>query len=307
MPAVTNPIMGRTEWLLLVVLSVLWGGAFFLVGVVVHEIPPFTVVLGRSGLAAAALISYVVLSGRRMPASPRSWGTFVVMGALTSLIPHSLIVWGQGRIDSGLAAILVSTTPLFSVVLTPVVTTEERITPSRLTGVLLGVSGVAVLIGPEALRGLGRHGLGQFAMLGAALSYACAGIYGRRFRELSPVVAAAAQLTATLVLVLPLALALEQPWSLRLTSIAWSALLGLGLLCTALAFLIFFRILAVAGATNVMLVNFLVPVSALCLGTLVLGERPGSTVFAGMALIFAGLITIDGRLLSRPAGRQDGR
>jgi drug/metabolite transporter (DMT)-like permease len=160
---------------------------------------------------------------------------------------------------------------------------------------------VAVLIGPEAWRGLGRHGLGQLAALGAALSYACAGIYGRRFKSLSSVVAAVGQLTGTMVLVLPLALVIEQPWTLRPSPSTWGALLGLGLLSTALASLIFFRILAVAGATNVMLVNFLVPVSALLLGRLVLGERLDWKAFAGMALIFIGLITIDGRLLAHAA------
>jgi drug/metabolite transporter (DMT)-like permease len=296
-----NPTMRLKEWLQLVVLSVLWGGAFFFVSVVVNEIQPFTVVLGRSGFAAIALALYLALYDGRMPVQPRLWGAFVVMGILTSLLPHSLIVWGQRHIDSGLAAILVSTTPLFSVLLAHVLTREERITLARLTGVLLGLGGVVVLIGPEALRGLGHHGLAQLATLGAALSYACSGIYGRRFKGLSPVVASVGQLAGTAVLALPLALILEQPWTLRPSLITWGALLGLALLSTAVASLIFFRILAVAGVTNVMLVNFLVPMSALLLGGLVLGERLDWTAFAGMALIFIGLITLDGRLLSQGA------
>jgi drug/metabolite transporter (DMT)-like permease len=293
-----NPTMGPKEWSQLVVLSVLWGGAFFFVGVVVEEVPPFTVVLGRNGFAAVGLAAYLALSGEHLPSRRRLWGAFLIMGFLTSLLPHSLIAWGQAHIDSGLAAILVGTTPLFSVVLTHVLTGEERLTPARVTGVLLGLAGVVVLIGPEALRGLGRYGLAQLATLGAALSYACAGIYGRRFKGLPPAVAAVGQLTATTLLVLPLALASEQPWDLRPTIVAWGALLGLGLLSTAVASLIFFRILVVSGVTNVMLVNFLVPVSALLLGGLVLGERLDWTAFAGMALIFFGLVTIDGRLLS---------
>jgi drug/metabolite transporter (DMT)-like permease len=216
-------------------------------------------------------------------------------------MPHSLIVWGQQYIASGLAAILVSTTPLFSVVLTHFWSHEERITPNRVTGVLLGVCGVIVLIGPEALRGLGHHGLGQLAILGAALSYACGGIYGRRFKALSPVVTSAGQLAGTMVLVLPLALGWERPWTLQPSLVVWGAMLGLALLSTAAASLIFFRLLAVAGVTNVMLVNFLVPVSAILLGMLALGEWPNGTVFAGMALIFTGLLTMDGRLFSRRA------
>jgi drug/metabolite transporter (DMT)-like permease len=307
MATLMNPTMGLKEWLQLVVLSVLWGGAFFFVGVVVEEVPPFTVVLGRNGFAAMGLVAYLALHGGRMPSRGRLWGAFLIMGVLTSLLPHSLITWGQAHIDSGLAAILVSTTPLFSVVLTHALTHEERLTPARVTGVLVGLAGVVMLIGPEALKGLGRHGLAQLAMLGAALSYACAGIYGRRFRGLPPAVAALGQLTGTTLLVLPLALAFEQPWSLRPTPVAWGALLGLGLLSTAVASLIFFRILAVSGATNVMLVNFLVPVSALLLGGLVLGERLAWTAFAGMALIFVGLITIDGRLLSSGTKLMAGR
>jgi len=295
--------MDLKEWLLLGVLSVLWGGAFFFVGIIVKELPPFTVVLGRISLAAMVLVCYLSISGGRLPTSPRLWGALMLMGALNALLPYSLITWGQGHIDSGLASIFISTTPLFSVVLTHVRTSEERLTPTRLLGVLLGLGGVVILIGPEALRGVGRHALGQLAVLAAALSYACAGIYGRRFKELSPVVTSAGQVASTVVLVLPLALVWERPWTLHPSAVTWAALLGLGLLSTALAYLIFFRILAAAGATNVMLVNFLIPVSALLLGMLLLGERPGWSVFGGMACIFTGLITIDGRLLSRPPAR----
>ena len=289
--------MSRTEWLFLVALSVLWGGGFFFVGVVIKELPTLTVVLGRIGLAAVALLAYVRLSGQRMPASRRLWGAFFVMGVLNALLPQALIVWGQTRIDSGLASIFVSTTPLFSVVLAHFLTSEERLTVARVVGVLLGLSGVVVLIGPEALRGLGRHGLGQLAVLGGAFLYACAGIYGRRFRGLPPVITAAGQSTCTALVLLPLAIVVDRPWAYRPSAVAVGALLGLALVSTALANLIFFRILAAAGATNVMLVNILIPVSALLLGMLVLGERPAWAAFAGLACIAAGLVTLDGRLL----------
>lgn len=295
--SVINPTMSRTEWLFLVALSVLWGGGFFFVGVVIKELPTLTVVLGRIGLAAVALLAYVRLSGQRMPASRRLWGAFFVMGVLNALLPQALIVWGQTRIDSGLASIFVSTTPLFSVVLAHFLTSEERLTVARVVGVLLGLSGVVVLIGPEALRGLGRHGLGQLAVLGGAFLYACAGIYGRRFRGLPPVITAAGQSTCTALVLLPLAIVVDRPWAYRPSAVAVGALLGLALVSTALANLIFFRILAAAGATNVMLVNILIPVSALLLGMLVLGERPAWAAFAGLACIAAGLVTLDGRLL----------
>jgi drug/metabolite transporter (DMT)-like permease len=298
-PTIGNPTMGRTEWLLVVALSVLWGGSFFFVGVVVKELPPFTIVLCRIGLAAMALLLYVRVSVGAMPVAPKLWGTFVLMGFVNALLPYSLIAWGQQHVDSGLASILVSTTPIFTVVLAHVLTRDERLTVSRVIGVVLGLAGVILLIGPEALRGLGRHGLGQLAVLGGALSYACAGIYGRRLKHLPSVVAAAGTSTCTALLLLPLTLVWDRPWALRPSVIVIGAMLGLALLSTALGYLLFFRILASAGATNVMLVNFLVPVSALLLGTLILGERPDWTVFAGMATIFIGLITIDGRVSAR--------
>ncbi|HEX3209868.1 MAG TPA: DMT family transporter, partial [Geminicoccaceae bacterium] len=171
--------MGPVEWLLLVALSGLWGGSFFFAKVALAELPPFTVVLARVALAALALLPVVLASGQRLPRSPRLWGRFVVMGALNNLLPFSLIVWGQTRIDSGLASILNATTPLFAVVLAHVLTRDERLPPGRLAGVLAGLIGVAVMIGPQALAGLGGQVLAQLAVLGAALSYALAGIFGR--------------------------------------------------------------------------------------------------------------------------------
>ncbi|MEE8506324.1 MAG: DMT family transporter, partial [Kiloniellales bacterium] len=265
-----NRVMGGREWLLLVALSVLWGGSFFFSEVALNELRPFTVVLGRVGIAAVALVAFVYLTGRRMPGSPRLWGAFLVMGAMNNLIPFSLIVWAQVTIDSGLASILNATTPMFTVVLAHVLTRDERMTGNRLAGVLLGLGGVAVLVGPDILHELGAQGLAQLAVLAAAASYACAGIYGRRFKELPPAVAAAGMVTGTAVMILPLALVLERPWNSSPGMVTWGAVLGLSLLSTALAYLIYFRILAAAGATNLLLVTFLIPVSALFLGMAVL-------------------------------------
>jgi drug/metabolite transporter (DMT)-like permease len=290
------PSMTGTVWLLLVTLSLLWGGSFFFSKVALAELGPLTVVLGRVGLAALALVGFVYFTGHRLPAAPGLWGAFLVMGALNNAIPFSLIVWGQVTIDSGLAAILNATTPLFTVVLAHFLTRDERLTRGRAAGVLLGLAGVAVLVGPEVLVELGDQGLAQLAVLGAAFSYACAGIYGRRFKGLAPPVAAAGMVTASAVLTLPLALVVERPWTISPGALTWVAVLGLALLSTALGYLIYFRILAAAGATNLLLVTFLIPVSALALGTLVLGERPEPAAFAGLALIFAGLAAVDGRL-----------
>lgn len=293
-----NPIMNAKEWLLLVILSMFWGSSFFLIKVALEELQPLTIVLGRVGLAAIALTIFVYLSGQRMPSCPRIWGAFFVMGALNNLIPFSLIVWGETQIDSSLAAIVNATTPLFTVVLAHLLNTKERLTSNRLVGVLFGLCGVIVLVGSEVLQGLQLHGFGQ-AVLGAAFSYSCAGIYGHRFRELSSAVAAAGMLISTTIMTLPLVMLLEQPLSLKPNIASWGAMFGLGIFSTAISFLIYFYILAVAGATNVHLVTFLIPVSALLLGVFVLNERLNWHTFAGMALIFVGLVAIDGRLFSR--------
>ncbi len=298
MPPSKHRVMGPAEWLLLVTLSVLWGGSFFFAKVAIAELPPFTVVLARVGLAALALLLIVVASGQRLPRSARLWGAFLVMGALNNLIPFSLIVWGQTQIASGLASILNATTPLFTVVLAHVLTRDERLTPGRFAGVLAGLAGVAVMIGPETLAGLGGPLPAELAVLGAALSYALAGIFGRRFRGTPPLVTALGQVSASTLLILPLALLADRPWTLPPPGPATlCALAGIALLSTALAYVIYFRILAAAGATNLLLVTFLIPVSALILGTTVLGEHLTGGQLAGMALIGLGLAAIDGRPL----------
>lgn len=294
-----NTTMGLGEWVLIVFLSIIWGGSFFFVGVAVKTMTPLTIVLCRVGLAALILLGVVLLTGRRMPASPRLWLAFFVMGALNNLIPFSLIVWAQTHIASSLASILNATTPIFSVILAHLLTREERLTAKRLTGVTIGWIGVAVLIGVASLGGFGPQGLGQIAVLGASCSYALAAIFGRRFKALDPVVVSTGMLCASTVMILPVALVTEQPWHLSPAAATWAALIGLAAISTALAYIIYFRVLAVAGATNILLVTFLIPVSAILLGIMVLGERPGWNAFGGMALIFAGLVAIDGRLLKR--------
>ncbi len=290
--------MGAREWLLIVALSIVWGGSFFFVGVALTALPPLTVVLGRVGLAALALLAVIRISGQHLPREARLWGAFLVMGALNNAIPFSLIVWGQVHIDSGLASILNVSTPLFTVLLAHVVTSDEKMTVNRVLGVLFGLAGVAVLIGPEALGGLGTAGLAQIAILGAAASYACASLYGRRFRHLPPTIPAAGMLCGSTLLILPLALIADRPWTLTPGFEAIASLLGLALASTALAYFLYFRILTLAGSTNLMLVTFLVPVSAILLGTLLLGERLDWTAIVGMGLIFAGLASVDGRAVA---------
>ncbi|WP_207484817.1 DMT family transporter [Arenibaculum pallidiluteum] len=296
--------MGAGDWALLGVLSVLWGGSFFFAKIAVAEIPPLTLALGRVALAAAALGIVLRARGLAMPRGCGPWLAFAGMGVLNNLVPFTLIFWGQTRIGSGLAAILNATTPLWGVVLAHLLTRDERLTPARLGGVLAGFAGVVVMVGPAALAGLGGETAAQLAVLGAALSYGLAGIYGRRFRGQEPLVTAMGQVSMTTLMLVPLALTVDRPWTLPMPGPAsWAALTGLALLSTALAYVIFFRILARAGATNVVLVTFLIPVSALLLGTLVLGERLELRHLGGMGLIALGLAAIGGRLPVLPGIR----
>ena len=297
--ASVNQIMGFQEWGLIIILSILWGGSFFFVGVAVQDVPPLTIVLCRVALASIILLAVVYLKGDRMPLSPALWGGFIVMGTLNNLIPFSLIVWGQTHIESGLASILNGTTPIFSVILAHFLTKEERLTTHRMSGVLIGWVGVAVLIGFNSLRSMGIEVYGQIAVLGAALSYACAAIYGRRFKGFSPLVVAAGMLCGSTIMMTPMALSVDQPWNLSPGIYTMAALFGLAAISTSLAYIIYFRVLSAAGPTNLLLVTFLIPLSAILLGVIFLGERLAWNAFVGMGLIFTGLIAIDGRLLKR--------
>lgn len=297
-----RPSMGAREWTMLLALSVLWGGSFFFNGVAVRELPSFTLVWLRVAIAAVALLLALRVLGLRMPAGRRVWLAFIGMGLLNNAVPFVLIVWGQHRIASGLASILNATTPLFAVVVAHLTTPDEKLTPMKASGVLAGFAGTAVMIGPDALAGIGAGVLAQLACLGAALSYAFAGIFGRRFRRMGvpPLATAAGQVCASTLLLAPVTLLADQPWTIPMPHAAtWAAILGLGLLSTALAYVLYFRVLATAGATNLLLVTFLLPVSAVLLGVSLLGEALLLRQGVGMGLIAAGLAFIDGRLPRR--------
>jgi drug/metabolite transporter (DMT)-like permease len=285
--------MALRVWLWLLSLSVLWGGSFFFAKVAVAELGPFTVVFARVALAALALALVVPLR-RDAP-----WPAYFAMGFLNNALPFSLIFWGQTEIASGLASILNATTPLFTLVVAHVFTSDEKIDRTKIVALLTGLVGVVMLIGPAALVG-GSALWAQAACLAAALSYAFAGVYGRRFRRMgiAPAEAAAGQVTASAVLILPIMLIVDQPWLLPAppSLTVCLALVGLALLSTALAYVLYFRILAAAGATNLLLVTFLIPLTAILLGAVVLGERLEPWQFAGMALIGLRLALIDGRI-----------
>jgi drug/metabolite transporter (DMT)-like permease len=298
--------MSASDWALLLLLSVLWGGSFFFTGVAVREIPPLTAVLGR--VAIAGLVLFVVVRAMGLSLPPRAtWPSIVLFSLLNNLFPFSLLFWGQTQIASGLAAILNATMPLFAIVIAHWTTADDRMTPARALGVLVGFAGVAVMIGPDVAGVLDAHVLAQLACLLAAFFYAVSSIYGRRFRHQPPAALALAQMVSSTLIFIPIALVLDRPWSLPAPSPhALAALVAVGAVSTGLAYLIYFRILARAGATNLSLVTFLIPVSAILLGTTFLGEVLAPRHFLGMAAIALGLLAIDGRparSLARAFGR----
>lgn len=301
MHATINRTMDGRVWLMLLALSLLWGGSFYFIGVAVIELPALTIVSTRVALAAIVLWAVIAVTGVSVPSSAQAWQAFAMMGILNNIIPFTLIVWGQTYIESGLASILNATTPLSGIVLAGLLLPDERLNRAKLTGVLIGFVGVVFMIGPQALGGLGVDLLAQLAVLGAALSYGFAGVYGRRFKSMGvhPTVTAAGQVSTSALLLIPISIYVDQPFSLPMPSAAVClSMLGLGLLSTALAYILYFKILASAGASNLLLVTFLIPVSAVLLGYLLLDERLQANHFVGMALIGGGLLAIDGRLWS---------
>lgn len=291
--------MAWRVWIWLLSLSLLWGGAFFFAKVALAELGPFTVVFGRVALAALAL-NFVLAARGRLLKHGAPWRACFCMGLLNNVIPFSLLNWAQLHIPSGLASILNATTPLFTLMVAHLATAEEKIDMAKATALLCGLAGVAVLMGPAASAAIDGGFWAEIACLVAAVSYAFAGVYGRRFRAMgiAPVEAAAGQVSASSMLILPIMLAVERPWLLPAAPSppVLMALAALALLTTALGYVLYFRILAAAGATNLLLVTFLMPPVAIVLGATVLGERLQPRQCAGMALIGVGLAVIDGRL-----------
>lgn len=292
--------MTAGQWTLLAALSIIWGASFFFAAISLTGFPPFTIVLGRVAIAAAALIAACLLTGAALPRGRAQWAACAGMGLLNNALPFALIVSGQLFIPSGLAAVVNAATPVFAVLCAHWLTTDERLTPNRLAGALTGLAGVAVLAGPGVFAaGHGAELVGIALCLGACLSYGLSGVWSRRVRRsgLAPLPTAAGQCACSTLMMLPLVLLVDRPWLLPAPpATAVAALAAFGLVSTALAYWLFYRLLARAGATNAMLVTLLVPVTALLLGTFALDETLAPRHLAGMAVIAAGLLLIDGRV-----------
>lgn len=299
--------MNGADWAILVALAVIWGGAFFFISVAVSSVPPLTYVWLRLSLAAAALWLFLSWRGEALGLPRGVWGSMLLLALLNNVIPFALFGWGQTHIASGLAAILNATTPIWGVVVAHLFTRDERMTPAKIAGVLLGFGGVAMMIGPSLLSNLGNGAIAQLACVAASLSYALAAVWARRFKamRLAPMAVTTGQLTVGAMVMLPVALIVDQPWLNPLPSAgAWASILALALVCTAFAYVLYFRLIDSAGATNALLVTLLVPPTAILLGSAFLGEALAPQDFLGLGLIALGLAAIDGRAISAIRPRQ---
>lgn len=298
----STPKLDATGWGLIAILSILWGGAFFLIEVGLRSYPPITLVFMRLALAVPPMWIAMRLMGERLPTEPRVWGLLAIVGALNCALPFILFFWGQQYLDSGYASILNATTPLWGVITAHFLTSDEKATPARIIGVLIGMAGIVVMVGPQAMKGLSNNLLAQLACIVSTIFYSFAAIYGRRLSqtELTPMAVATGQTMMAALMMVPIVAVMDQPWTMALPRLD-STLAGitLAIFSTALAYTLYFRLIDRSGASNAQLVAFLMPILAVILGIAFLGESLSSGQIAGAALIAVGLAILDGRLVAR--------
>jgi drug/metabolite transporter (DMT)-like permease len=293
----TNALTTRI-WLELTLLALIWGGSFLAIRTALDEIGFLGSVAHRVLWAALVLWAIVALRRLPLPTSPRIWVAFLVMGLLNNVVPFSLMAWGQLHIETGLTAILNAATAIWGVLVAAAIFPDERLTARRLTGVLIGFLGVATAIGIANLRTLDLRSLAQLAVIGGTISYAFAGSWARaQLKGVSPLVSAAGMLTGSTLVMLPLAHAIEGPLPLTLEPRTWLAIAYYALASTALAYLLYYRILAAAGAGNLLLVTLMIPPVAILLGTWVRSEALAPNAYLGFSLLALGLLILDGRIL----------
>ena len=293
------------RWLLL--LAAVWGGSFFFAEIALQEVPPLTITLHRVIWAVPILALIIRLKGLAVPRSAAVWGAYLVMGALNNAIPFSLIFWGQTQIDGGLAAILNATTAMFAAVVAGMLLKDEPLTPQKIIGAALGITGVAFIMGPSALIDFNPGNLAQLAVLGATLSYAFAGVWGRTaLAGQPPLVNAFGMLAGSTVLMIPVVWVVDGPTQPVLSMTVWGALLGLATVSTAFAYVLYFALLARTGAANLLLVTLLIPPFAIGLGAVFLGERMAPEAWIGFAVIALGFAVTDGRLFARRTRQSPG-
>lgn len=285
--------------IMLLLLAAVWGGSFFFGEIALREVPPLTITLHRVIWAVPFLALIVLFKGITVPRSLRVWGAYLVMGALNNAIPFSLIFWGQTQIESGLASILNGTTAMFAAVVAGLLLPDEPLTAKKIIGAALGIAGVVFIMGPSALTEFNPSNLAQLAILGATLSYAFAGVWGKTaLAGQPPLMNALGMLIGSTVLMIPIVFMFDGPPNLSLSASVWGALVGMAVLSTALAYFLYFAILVRAGAANLLLVTLLIPPFAIGLGVMFLGEKMGLEAWIGFAIIALGFAVTDGRLFS---------
>lgn len=285
-------------WVELLILSFIWGGSFLSIHIALKEIGPLTAVAHRTGWAMLILWAFVAFRRLPIPTNPRIWGAFLVMGLMNNVIPFSLMAWGQLHIETGLTSILNASTAIFGVIAAAIFFADERLTARKFIGVGLGFLGVATAIGLSALTQFDIRSLGQLAVIGGTISYALAGVWARKtLGDLTPQVAAAGMLTGSSLITLPAAWLIEGPITLQLSAQTWGAIAYYAIIATAVAYLLYYRVLAMAGSGNLMLCTLLVAPVAIVLGAIVLGEALPLRAYTGFGLLALGLIILDGRLL----------
>ena len=278
-------------------LALIWGGSFLAIRIALDEIPVFSSVSHRVLWAMLALWVIVLLRRLPVPRAPRVWVAFLVMGCLNNAIPFSLMAWGQLHIETGLTAILNAATAIWGVLVAAVIFPDERLTANRLVGVLLGFLGVATAIGLGAFASFDLRSLAQLAVIAGTVSYALAGSWARKMlKDIPPLVSAAGMLTGSTLIMVPLAWTIDGPLPLDMSPGTWMAVGYYALISTALAYLLYYRILAAAGAGNLLLVTLLIAPVAIVLGAAVRGEDLGASAYLGFALLAVGLLVLDGRV-----------
>jgi len=291
--------LGAAEWGLIALQSMLWGSSYFFIAVVQPELPALTIAALRTIPASATLLLIVLSLGYRLPATLAEWRLFIGFSAFNTVVPFLLIVWGQARATGGMAAILNATAPLFGIFLAHLLTHDEKLSWNKVAGILVGISGVGILVGYDVVAGQSADLLARLALLAAPFCYVLANIFvRRRLGHYPPFVIAAMQMVGAIFVAFPLALAIDQPWTLPVPSLkVLGAIVGMGVLGSALASLCHFTVLQRAGATNASLVTLIMPLTPILLGGVFLGERLSARDIAGAVIIAAALIIIDGRVL----------
>ncbi len=291
--------MGVVEWALLALLASLWGCSFFFQAICLETLPVLTTVFGRMAVAGVLLLLVAAAMGERIALTPVAVGEFFALGLMRTALPMLCIVWAQTRIESNVAGILNSTSVIFTVVVAHFLTADDRLTRPKAIGVAVAVLGMIVMVGFDALRGLGDNVAGQLAMLLATLSYGFAAVFGRRFKGTSPVVSAAGMLIAGAILVGPFAWVYDWPLSQAPSTRSALALGAVAVFSTACAFVVWFRLIQTAGPSNTSMVTLLIPFVSLLLGVVLLGESVSMAKLGGLGLILLGLLITRQRLSLR--------